>query len=267
MTLGTYRAESPQASYAAARTAAVRALELAPGSGAARAVLGMTALYLDWDWRGARIHLARAVEQDDQSARVHQLYSRYLAAAGDHENALRHARRAVALAPASVSARTDYGLAHFYAGDFGRAEAICTEAAGMLPQFLPARRCAADAAAEAGNVASAVRLASELAPDAAAGLQADVETGGLHGFWRHRARRLETGMTEEDCDRRAWPLAVALAHSGDRGTAMDWLERAAQRRTDHLVYAGVHPAFAPMRSERRFQLLLQRIGLANSSVF
>ncbi|MEO5823919.1 MAG: winged helix-turn-helix domain-containing protein [Vicinamibacteraceae bacterium] len=261
LTIGNYRVESAQASYAAARSAATRAVQIAPGSAPAHAALGMTLLYLDWDWPAARTHLERAVRLDDTSARAHQWYSRYLSAAGDARGALAHAGRAVTLAPGSASARTDLGLARFYARDFRGAIDACAEAARMLPQFVPAQRCAVDAAAEAGDADLAVQWLTTYAPQAAAEMRDATARGGLAGFWRQRVAILETGMTDEACERRAWPLAVALAHHGQADRAIDWLQRAANRRTDLLVFAAVHPAFRPLRADPRFGSLLRRIGL------
>jgi serine/threonine-protein kinase len=261
ITMGTYRVEPPQASYAAARSAATRAVQIAPASAAAHAALGMSLFYLDWDWRAARTHLERAVELDDASARAHQWYSRYLSASGDSRGAVRHARRAVTLAPGSASARTDLGLAHFYAGDYTSAVEACAEAARMLPQFVPAQRCASDAAAELGDADQALRWMTAYAPQAAAAMRDATAHEGIAGFWRQRVTRLETGMTDADCDRRAWPLAVALVHDGRPDRAIDWLQRAANQRTDVLVFAAVHPAFRPLRGDPRYESLLRRVGM------
>jgi len=220
----------------------------------------MSLLYLDWDWRGAGARLERAVELDGESARAHQWYSRYLSAVGHTRAALDHARRAVALAPGSASARTDLGLAHFYAGDFRGAIDACAEAARMLPQFVPAQRCAADAAAEAGDATLAVQWMTAFAPQAAAEIGGVAAREGIAGFWRQRVARLEIGMTDADCERRAWPLAVALVHHGQADRAIDWLQRAANQRTDVLVFAAVHPAFRPLRADPRFGSLLRRVG-------
>jgi hypothetical protein len=221
----------------------------------------MSLLYLDWDWQAARTHPDRAVRLDDASARAHQWYGRYLSAAGDVRGALDHAGRAVALAPGSASARTDLGLARFYAGDFSGAVEACAEAARMLPQFVPAQRCAADAAAEAGDAELALHWLQTFAPQAAAEMRPVTARDGMAGFWRQRVARLETGMTDADCDRRAWPLAVALVHDGQPDRAIEWLQRAANQRTDLLVFAAVHPAFRPLRADPRFGSLLRRVGL------
>ena len=55
--------------------------------------------------------------------------------------------------------------------------------------------------------------------------------------------------------------AVTLAKSGENARALDWLQLAANRRADALVFAAVQPAFAPLRSEPRFLSVLERVGL------
>ena len=55
----------------------------------------------------------------------------------------------------------------------------------------------------------------------------------------------------------------ALVHSalGERQTAIDWLERAAERRDLPLSLIGVHPAYDALRQEPRFAALLMRLRL------
>jgi tetratricopeptide (TPR) repeat protein len=48
---------------------------------------------------------------------------------------------------------------------------------------------------------------------------------------------------------------------GERSVALDGLERAYQERNDYLAYLGVDPIADPLRSEPRFQQLLQKIGI------
>ena len=55
--------------------------------------------------------------------------------------------------------------------------------------------------------------------------------------------------------------AIALAHSGDTVGALDWLQLAANRRSDGLIFANVQPAFAALHSDPRFVGVLQRVGL------
>jgi hypothetical protein len=52
------------------------------------------------------------------------------------------------------------------------------------------------------------------------------------------------------------------AQLGDRNLALDWLERAYRERNYKIVWLKVDPALDPLRRTRRFQDLLNRVGLA-----
>ena len=59
--------------------------------------------------------------------------------------------------------------------------------------------------------------------------------------------------------------AVAFARAADRERALEWLQRAANRRTDALIFSAVQPAFAGLRQDPRFVGVLERVGLRNST--
>jgi hypothetical protein len=48
---------------------------------------------------------------------------------------------------------------------------------------------------------------------------------------------------------------------GDNTSALRWLERAYQERSDGLVYLGVDPRWDALRSDRHFAELVRRVGL------
>jgi hypothetical protein len=81
------------------------------------------------------------------------------------------------------------------------------------------------------------------------------------GFWRARLTRLMDSATEEDCMLNAVAIASAEAHMGNSAAALEWLERAANYRSDALVFAAVHPALQRLRNEQRYTRVLRRIGL------
>jgi DNA-binding winged helix-turn-helix (wHTH) protein len=54
--------------------------------------------------------------------------------------------------------------------------------------------------------------------------------------------------------------AIELVRAGDRERAIDWLQRAANRRSDSLIFAGVEPAFDSLRGDPRFDGVLKRVG-------
>jgi DNA-binding winged helix-turn-helix (wHTH) protein len=55
--------------------------------------------------------------------------------------------------------------------------------------------------------------------------------------------------------------AVDALAGGDRTAALDHLQRAANRHSDALVFASVHPSLASLHDEPRFQFVLERVGL------
>ncbi len=59
--------------------------------------------------------------------------------------------------------------------------------------------------------------------------------------------------------------AITLVRSGDREGAIDWLQRAANHRSDSLISAAVEPAFEPLHGDPRFTGILQRVGLRRSA--
>ena len=244
---GLYRVVAPPIAYAAAKASAMKALALAPGLADAHAAYAASVLYLEWDWKLAGAHFARADALGHASARRHQLAARYFSASARPADAIGRAREAVRLEPRSVSAKTDLGYALFYAADFEAAFATCTEATEMMAEYLPARWCAAAAAMEAGRF-DAPGLPAVRATDA-------------RGYWEARAQRLRAAaVTDEQQTERAVSMAVALTHMGRHDEALDWLERGANRRVDTMLYVRAHPAFTPLASHPRFLRVLQRVG-------
>jgi len=56
-------------------------------------------------------------------------------------------------------------------------------------------------------------------------------------------------------------FAMVYLGLGENSTALDWLDRAYNERTDRLVYLGVEPMADPLRSETRFTQLVHKIGI------
>ena len=60
---------------------------------------------------------------------------------------------------------------------------------------------------------------------------------------------------------RAEYLAMGHAAVGDIDRAFEALERAYQARSAGIVYLHLDPGYAPLRSDPRYQELVQRIGM------
>jgi hypothetical protein len=58
------------------------------------------------------------------------------------------------------------------------------------------------------------------------------------------------------------PYAIALVHAGlgERGAALDWLDKSYDERDVHLIFLPVDPKWDPYRADERFKALLARCG-------
>jgi hypothetical protein len=78
-----------------------------------------------------------------------------------------------------------------------------------------------------------------------------------------QARKLLRELMDLQKQRYVSPGAIALLYIclGEKDRAFEWLEKAYQERANSMAYLGVEPLVDPLRSDRRFQDLLRRIGL------
>jgi hypothetical protein len=59
----------------------------------------------------------------------------------------------------------------------------------------------------------------------------------------------------------AWDVAQVHITLGEKGKALDFLEKAADEHFPWVVILAVDPAFDPLRAEPRFKLLQQRVRI------
>jgi hypothetical protein len=80
---------------------------------------------------------------------------------------------------------------------------------------------------------------------------------------RAEALAMLAGLKRLSSTRYVSPCSIALVHAGlgDRGQALDWLERAYDERSDYMPYLGLEPMLDGLRAERRFAALVRRVGL------
>ncbi len=258
--LAEYRGDEPQRAYAMAKAAAQRALALNPDLPEAHAAMAAVLWQFNWDWPGAQRHL-RLAERGPASPMVLVWASRFRAAQGQAAQARAQAEQAVALAPRSPRTQVNLGMTAIYAGDYRRAVAACQRAAALMPKFTPADMCLVTAATETGQLPLAVRHVSAIP-----GRQTEEDYGTFADLWRARLLALERHRESCRCDSDALSLALVHARLGDTDRALTWLERAVDLHTDGLVYAAVHPGLRALHGHRRFDVVVDRVGVASAAV-
>jgi serine/threonine-protein kinase len=68
-------------------------------------------------------------------------------------------------------------------------------------------------------------------------------------------------LTRRASDGAAYQIAQVHAFRGDRGRALEWLERAWIQRDPGLAWIPIDPMFRPLRGEPRFAELMRKLRL------
>jgi len=258
---------APLEAYPKVREAAVRALELDDKEAEAHVYLAETKRILDWDLDGAEAEFNRAVEIDPNSTPSNYFVAALHAARGHRDKALAYLQRTSRIDPASLWVSNFACELYRYFGLYDEAITAGELALQLDPTF-----------AHYGEPALAA-LYREMGrfDDAIALYRKAREFTGRPGFglaityarMKQRKEALETlhaaveGWGYRPGDAIAH-VHVALEAYDD---AIRELERACEQRSSSLHGVGIAPEFAPLRSDKRFSSILQRIGLEPKKVF
>jgi TolB-like protein/DNA-binding winged helix-turn-helix (wHTH) protein/Tfp pilus assembly protein PilF len=251
--------------YPLARTAALKALALNDELGEAHNSMAAIDADYYWDWVEADRHFKRAVDLNPSYETALSFYSFNLAYMGRIEEALALARRAQRLDPVSPGAQMNVGVILYFARRYDDAVVAIKETLDLAPDFGPAYVTLGRIYVAKGMPARAVaELERALA---LMGRRPDVLTPYAYALARAgRQREARTVLDElrETAKRQApAPVRVALVHIalGETDRAFEWLEKAIEARDWQMGLLNVEPAFDPLRSDRRFAALVERVGL------
>jgi serine/threonine-protein kinase len=262
--LAFYGWRPPQEILPKARAAAIRALEIDEDLAEAHATLADLKYLFEWDWPGAERGFRRAIALNPNYATAHQWYANYLAVMQRPKEACAEMFRAQELDPLNSVIGMDVGLTCYYtAGDYNKAIEQYRKVLELDPSFgltylyLALAQVARGDFEEATSVLETVKRLGPEEPDPIALLG---YTFALTG----RRREAEEALEELKAlsKRRyvsAFPIAWVYVGLGDKDRAFAWLEKAYLERAGRLTYLKVLRAFDPLRSDPRFQRLLDRM--------
>jgi serine/threonine-protein kinase len=257
----------PLEAYPKVRDAAIRALELDDEEAEAHVYLAETKRILDWDLDGAEAEFNRAVAIDPNSTPSNYFIAALHAARGNRDKALAYLQRTSRIDPASLWVSNFACELYRYFGLYDEAITAGERALQLDPTF-----------AHYGEPALAA-LYREMGrfDDAIALYEKAREFTGRPGFglaitYARMNRRKEALQTLEAAIT-GWGYRPgdAIAHVyvtlGAHDDAIRELERACEQRSSSLHGVGIAPEFVPLRSDKRFRSILQRIGLEPEKVF
>lgn len=264
--IGFFQILVPTEAYPSAKEAAVTALRLDPNLAEAFVPLAIVEAQYEWNWKAAGDDFRRAIALNPSDDLAHEEYAILLIVTGRPAEAIAEARRSVEISPLGRRANNELPWILYLARRFDASIQQYRKASQADPDSVQIREGAADAFAAAGRDAEAfttyqqwARLAGypqELITD----LDKAYSAGGMTGYWR---KRLEMEQREQAETGDTFPYRMAMLHARLYQTdeAISWLERAYTEHNNRLIFLRVEPAFDNVRSDVRFQNLMQRIGL------
>jgi TolB-like protein/Tfp pilus assembly protein PilF len=257
----------PEEALPKAKAAATRALALDNKLGEAHTSLAFVLDLFDWNWQAAETEYRKALDLSPNYATAHQWYTWHLIVLGRNDEAIAEMRRAENLDPLSLIISSDmadvlliarryeqsiqqsrktmemdlgFAVSHYELGQAFVQKGMYREGIAELQRAI---------ALSGGSKAFSAHLAYAYArsgkKDRALELLNDVKTRSGDGF---------SNSAE---------IALVYVGLGDTNQAMIWLEKSYQERLNPSLL--MRPCFDPLRSDRRFQSLLRRIGLSGSS--
>jgi TolB-like protein/class 3 adenylate cyclase/Tfp pilus assembly protein PilF len=260
-----YSAISPQEACAEARAAAGRALALDPGLGEAHAALGLAA-ETEWNWEEAEREYRRALELAPGYATAYHWYGNFLYSRGRMDEALAALRRALELDPVSLPVHMAMGNVLLYDRRIDEAIDFYGKGIEMDPGYVTAHHNLAnlhlsqrrfeDAIAEWETVS---RLAPERLPsDLVAELREGYASGGERGFWEAYLEGLRSRPTLWV---REYDMPMAYAQLGRIDEAFALIDELLAERSAVANQIPIDPLFDPLRSDPRYEKVLEQLGL------
>jgi len=247
-----------------AREAAKKALELDSSLGGAHASLAYIIWEDELDWRRAEEEFKRAIELDPGYATAHQWYAEFLTGMGRYEDALAESRTALKLDPLSLIINAEVGYVYYYARKYDETIDACRKTLEMDPNFPPAHVFLSWAYVQKGLTKQAVEereralVLDGMDKEQAAGFSRAYARGGLSAARRWALEQMRPQGSEYVAPYGAATLCAGL---GERDQAFHWLEESYRRHDTSLRWMRVDPKLDPLRSDPRFDGLLQRLHL------
>ena len=262
-----YNFAAPHETMPKAKESAIKALALDNTLAEGHASLAHILMNYDWNWPGAEKEFKRTIELKPDYATGHQWYAiHYLTATGRFEEAVQEMKRALELEPASLVMNTFMGATLYYAGRYDEAIDQCRRTIEMDPNFTVAhwhlglayeQKQVLDAATEEFKKAISLSGGSPL-------MKAALGCAYAKSQKTHEANKMLNELNELAKRQYASAYEIATIHValGNNEQAFQLLAKAYAEHSFHLVNLNVAPQFKSVRSDPRFQDLVQRIGLS-----
>jgi serine/threonine-protein kinase len=257
----------PLEAYSKVSEAAMNAINVDDGEAEAHVYLAETKRILDWDLRGAEAEYLRAFEIDSNSTPSNYFIAAFYAAVGERDKALGHLSRTAKIDPASLWVSNFACEIYRYFGLIDEAMAAGERSLQLDPTFLYSEPLLAALYREMGRFDDAIALYKK-SQDISGRVPFGLAITYAKMDRREEARRI---LKAACAARGSYTPGDATAHVhvilGEKEEAILELQRAYDEHSSSLHFIGIAPEFEPLRSDKRFVSIVERIGLEPGKVF
>jgi serine/threonine protein kinase len=267
--LGNFNLFQPDQTYPQAKAAALKALAIDNNLAEAHASLGFAMMNHDWDWVAAERELKRAISIDPNYPTARSWYAFLLTVTGRFEEAVLVRKKALELDPLSPVINADVGLTLYFARRYDEAIQQYLKTLDIDPTFVIANIPLAGAYEQKGMYKEAIeRLQTVTMALSYASIRHPIPIAVLSHVYAVSGRTDDAlnmlGLVEEMSDSQYvspyWRGVIAIG-LGKKDQALSWLEKAFEGHDSSLVFLKVDPVFDSVRSDPRFIVLLNKMGL------
>jgi TolB-like protein/Tfp pilus assembly protein PilF len=205
----------------------------------------------------------KAIALDPSYAQGIHWYALYLAATGRKDESIREIKLAREIDPKSLIINANLGFVYYLAADYNHAEEAVKNTIQMDPSFVAAHEYLGQIYVEKKQYSEAVdefRRAMALSPG---GTEPQEYLAHAYAIWGRKQeadeilQELQNSQGKRNVS--AYDFAVVYAGFRDTNKTLEWLEKAYVARNGRLVNLAVHPQFAFLRKETRFQNLVEKM--------
>jgi len=246
-----------------ARAAAMKALEINDELAEAHSSLGSIKLIFDRDPVGAEEEFSRAIKLNPKYAHAHNGYAHSLMDVGRVEESLAQCKIALELEPFDLEINLHLGWHYLFTRQYDRAIEQLSRTLEMGPDFYRARLLLGIAYGQKGSFSKAITEFHR-----ADKLEHTPVLSGFLGYSyamvgkTNEARRLLKDLVKASRQSYVQPYSIALIYTGlgERGRALEWLEKAFVEHGHWRHWLKLTPEFDKLRTDHRFVQFLQRAG-------
>ncbi|MFN8651835.1 MAG: protein kinase [Gemmatimonadales bacterium] len=254
----------PKQSWAAARSAALRAIALDSTSAEAYTSLAYGTMLNEWDWARADSIFRKALAADSTYPTAHHWYGDYLAGRNRLPEALAQMQLARRYDPLSRIIATELGWTYNSLGRQAEADSVLGEVLKLDPNFSQALFVVAQVRLEQKRYAEALDLIRRSLAGGGSTSQgygvlitALARSGDLRG-----ARAMLDSLTRLARTTYVPPFTFVMAYAnlGDFDRAFAMLEKGIAERDILLPENFFEPLFDPLKPDPRYPGIVQRLG-------